>query len=83
MSVATEVIRRRVCDVCGSADGVEKVRITQLDGGNKVTKTKTVDLCTKQEDGSPGHIIPILDAISARDTVRPGGLRKPRRQKKG
>lgn len=68
--------------MCGSSDGVEKIRITMLESrGNGKTQTRTVDLCSKQEDGSPGHVMPFREALNARDTVRPGKLRKPRSQK--
>lgn len=80
MSVAIVVTRTHVCDVCGSSDGVGKARLVLLDDANKVISTRTVELCSRTEDGEPGHLTPIKEAMDARDVSRPGNLRKPRKQ---
>lgn len=51
-----EILRRRVCDECGSDDDVQRVKITLV--GEK-QKTATVDLCKE-------HVGPVLGAMNVK-----------------
>lgn len=67
-----KVTRKRVCDVCGSDDGVCRYRITKLEGF-RITKleraadqrTVTADLCTE-------HGVALEDAMLAAPVTRRG-----------
>lgn len=64
--MATEIIRRRVCDICGDSDGVATFRIGAVGEGRGVSP----DLCARHQE-------PIREAMAAVPKSRSaGGLRK-------
>lgn len=66
VAVATQIIKQRVCDICGSQEGVKTYRVGLVGNGRGVSP----DLCET-------HQGPINEAMAAVPTTRSSGaLRK-------
>lgn len=63
--MATEVIRRRVCDACGQTDDVKRYRLSRLD---EEQRASTLDLC-------PDHGAPVERLLELRKEVPRGRKR--------
>lgn len=64
--MATQIVKRRVCDICGGADGIKTYRLGVVGNGRGVSP----DLCEE-------HQKPIEEAMAAVPKTRPGSpLRK-------
>lgn len=91
-----KITRERVCDVCESADGVCRYRITKLEGSAQHTVTS--DLCTEHAEGVQLAIdaapvprrgrktakpVVSLDSIAAKKTSAKRAARKAPAKKPG
>lgn len=63
--MATEVIRRRVCDACGATDDVKRYRLSRLE---EEQQASSLDLC-------PEHGAPVERLLAIRKEVPRGKKR--------